>query len=98
MKQNNTSNDINFNNKNIYSNHLFYDSSQNNIQKKKQYKNYFFSVNELLNTQKREKKFSNMKILNTNKNYIYIKDFIKVNKIQYEIVKIKQKFINLMQE
>ena len=55
-------------------------------------------MNELLNTQKREKKFSNMKILNTNKNYIYIKDFIKVNKIQYEIVKIKQKFINLMQE
>ena len=98
MKKDNNTNDINFNNKNIYSNHLFYDSSQNNIQKKKQYKNYFFSVNELLNFQKIEKKISNNKKLSSIKTYIYIKDFIKVNKIQFEIVKIKQKFINLMQE
>ena len=42
--------------------------------------------------------FSNNKKLSSIKTYIYIKDFIKVNKIQFEIVKIKQKFINLMQQ
>ena len=35
MKKDNNTNDINFNNKNIYSKNLYYDSSQNNIQKKK---------------------------------------------------------------
>ena len=55
-------------------------------------------MNELLNFQKIEKKISNNKKLSSIKTYIYIKDFIKVNKIQFEIVKIKQKFINLMQQ
>ena len=98
MKQNNTSNDINFNSKIQCSNDSFYDSSQKYIQKKKLQKYNFFSVNELLNFQKIEKKISNNKKLSSIKTYIYIKDFIKVNKIQFEIVKIKQKFINLMQQ
>jgi hypothetical protein len=98
MKKDNTSNDINFNSKIQCNNDLFYDSSQKYIQKKKLQKNNFFSVNGTLNFQKREKNIFNNKNLSSIKTYIYIKDFIKVNKIQFEIVKIKQKFINLMQQ
>lgn len=95
--------------KNLIRKYLSYDNDNENKKiQKKLFKGYFsMEKNEV---QKENDYLLNKKILNTSKShksvcisnfehlkkYIYIKDIIKVERIKIEIMKIKEKFINRM--
>ena len=81
-------------------------NNSNDIQIKNSFSKEFFSekekkYNDIYNNQDKEKaNKSNEKINNIDqkkiKNYFYIKDFILVNKLNYEILRIKERLIQLI--
>ena len=81
-------------------------NNSNDIQIKSSFSKEFFSekekkYNDIYNNQNKEKaNKSNEEINNIDqkkiKNYFYIKDFILVNKLNYEILRIKERLIQLI--
>ena len=68
-----------------------------NIQKKNSFRNHFFSEKDKTNIKNWDNNIYNVNNINISKHFIYVKDFIKINKIHFEIIKIKEKYINFIQ-